>query len=68
MHGTPKSKGHMAEVETQVLSRLLKLLEWNVRAGEDVDLFSSSNRAFLAATRSSNSISPQKGIVGLGSS
>ena len=60
MQGTPKSKGRMAEVETQVLSRLLKLLERNVRAGEDVDPFSSSNHASPAAARSSKSISPQK--------
>ncbi|KAG5653655.1 hypothetical protein H0H81_011615 [Sphagnurus paluster] len=37
--GTPKGKGRMAEVDTPVLSRLLKILERNVRAGEDVDPF-----------------------------
>ncbi|KAF5374102.1 hypothetical protein D9615_008832 [Tricholomella constricta] len=36
---TPKGKGRMAEVDTPVLSRLLKMLERNVRAGEDVDPF-----------------------------
>jgi cohesin loading factor subunit SCC2 len=53
--GTPKGKGRMAEVDTQVLSRLLKLLERNVRAGEDVDPFPSS-----APSHASKSVSPQK--------
>ncbi|KAG6853818.1 hypothetical protein C0991_001064 [Blastosporella zonata] len=36
---TPRGKGRMNEVDTQILSRLLKILERNVRAGEDVDPF-----------------------------
>lgn len=39
VQGTPRGKGRMAEVETQVLARLLKMLERNVKAGEDVDPF-----------------------------
>lgn len=39
MQATPHGKGRMAEVDTQVLARLLKMLERNVRAGEDVDPF-----------------------------
>jgi len=51
----------MAEVDTQVLSRLLKLLERNVRAGEDVDPFPSpSGNAGFSATHASKSVSPQK--------
>lgn len=47
----------MAEVDTQVLSRLLKLLERNVRAGEDVDPFPSSNPTSIHVSKS---VSPQK--------
>jgi cohesin loading factor subunit SCC2 len=45
----------MAEVDTQVLSRLLKLLERNVRAGEDMNPFPLS-----APSHASKSLSPQK--------
>lgn len=57
VQGTPKGKGRMAEVDTQVLSRLLKLLERNVRAGEDVDPFPSSNPTSIHVSKS---VSPQK--------
>lgn len=51
----------MAEVDTQVLVRLLKLLERNVRAGEDVDPFPSlSHVASSSAAHASKSVSPQK--------
>ena len=51
----------MAEVDTQVLVRLLKLLERNVRAGEDLDPFpSSSHITSLSAAHTSKSVSPQK--------
>ncbi|KAF8879492.1 hypothetical protein BD779DRAFT_1551796 [Infundibulicybe gibba] len=36
---TPRVRGRMAEVETQTLSRILKMLDRNVRAAEDVDPF-----------------------------
>ncbi|KIL61369.1 hypothetical protein M378DRAFT_26115 [Amanita muscaria Koide BX008] len=36
---TPRSKGRMTEIETQVLSRLMKTLERSVKAGEDLDPF-----------------------------
>lgn len=37
--GTPRAKGRMADVDTQMLSRLLKMLDRSVRAGEDLDPF-----------------------------
>ena len=37
--GTPRAKGRMADVDTQILSRLLKLLDRSVRVGEDIDPF-----------------------------
>lgn len=37
--GTPRGKGRMAEVETTVLSRILKILDRSVRVGEDLDPF-----------------------------
>jgi cohesin loading factor subunit SCC2 len=39
---TPRSKGRMTEIETQVLSRLLKMLERSVKAGEDLDPFATA--------------------------
>ncbi|KAG6831056.1 hypothetical protein H0H87_006298, partial [Tephrocybe sp. NHM501043] len=39
VQSTPRGKGRMNEVDTQMLSRMLKILERNVRAGEDVDPF-----------------------------
>ncbi|KAI0770449.1 hypothetical protein C8Q74DRAFT_1202231 [Fomes fomentarius] len=35
----PRYKGRMAEIETPTLSRILKMLERSVRAGEDLDPF-----------------------------
>ena len=37
--GTPRAKGRMADVDTQTLSRLLRLLDRSVKAGEDVEPF-----------------------------
>jgi len=37
--GTPRGKGRMAEVDIAVLSRVLKILDRSVRAGEDLDPF-----------------------------
>ena len=37
--GTPRYKGRMAEVDTAILARILKMLERSVRAGEDLDPF-----------------------------
>ena len=37
--GTPRGKGRMADLDVQQLSRLLKILDRSVRAGEDVDPF-----------------------------
>ena len=37
--GTPRYKERMADVDTQVLSRLMKILERSVQAGEDIDIF-----------------------------
>ncbi|KAG6812718.1 radiation sensitive protein rad9 [Tricholoma furcatifolium] len=54
IHSTPGGKGRMNEVDTQVLSRLLKMLERNVRAGEDVDPF-----RYVAPVRASTA-SPTK--------
>ena len=39
--GTPRGKGRMADVDTQMLSRLLKILERSIKAGEDIDPFAS---------------------------
>lgn len=37
--GTPRGKGRMSDADTQMLSRLLKLLDRSVKAGEDIDPF-----------------------------
>ncbi|KDR82399.1 hypothetical protein GALMADRAFT_220397 [Galerina marginata CBS 339.88] len=37
--GTPRGKGRMTDVDTQILSRLLKTLDRSVRSGEDIDPF-----------------------------
>ncbi|KLO06964.1 hypothetical protein SCHPADRAFT_1002012 [Schizopora paradoxa] len=37
--GTPRRSGGMAEVEVNILSRVLKMLERSVKAGEDLDPF-----------------------------
>ncbi|KAG6849921.1 hypothetical protein H0H93_003632 [Arthromyces matolae] len=59
VQGTPKGKGRMNEVDTQVLSRLLKILDRNVRAGEDVDPFRYT-ASVRAPTASPNKKSPKK--------
>ncbi|KAF8636245.1 hypothetical protein AX17_003730 [Amanita inopinata Kibby_2008] len=58
---TPRHKGRMGEVETQVLSRLLKMLERNVRGGEDLDPFLVSQ---ATVTRDSVTASPRKNRKG----
>ena len=55
--GTPRAKGRMADVDTQILSRLLKLLDRSVRAGEDIEPF--LNHAIHHAPSSTKS-SPRK--------
>ncbi|TFK39055.1 hypothetical protein BDQ12DRAFT_682942 [Crucibulum laeve] len=61
--GTPSRRGRLAEVDTNVLSRLLKMLERSVRAGEDVDPFAwnKSNTAGAGAGRGSGS--PKKKVA-----
>ncbi|TFK69516.1 protein rad9 [Pluteus cervinus] len=39
---TPRAMGRMAEVDSQMLSRILKMLDRNVKAGEDLDPFANS--------------------------
>lgn len=58
--GSPRGKGRMAEVDTQVLSRILKMLDRNVKAGEDLDPFIHVTVA--AATRDKMN-SPRKPIT-----
>ncbi|KXN83113.1 Protein rad9 [Leucoagaricus sp. SymC.cos] len=52
---TPRAHGRMAEVETQVLSRLLKILDRTVKAGEDLDPF-----RYVAPPPGSAKSSPRK--------
>lgn len=42
--GTPRRSGGVGEVEPAVLSRLLKMLERSVKAGEDVEPFPTAPR------------------------
>ncbi|KAF8158512.1 hypothetical protein B0H34DRAFT_797892 [Crassisporium funariophilum] len=51
--GTPRSKGRMADVDTPVLSRLLKLLERSVKNGEDIDPFVHQPHALPTSAKSS---------------
>ena len=52
--GTPRAKGRMADVDTQILSRLLKLLDRSVRAGEDIEpLFNHVTHHAPSSTKSS---------------
>ncbi|KAF9046656.1 hypothetical protein BJ165DRAFT_1369666 [Panaeolus papilionaceus] len=39
IHGTPRHKERIADVDTQMLSRLLKVLERSIKTGESVDPF-----------------------------
>lgn len=52
--GSPRSKGRMAEADTSILSRVLKMLDRSVKAGEDLDPFVT-----LTATRD-NTAFPRK--------
>lgn len=56
--GTPRAKGRMADVDTQMLSRLLKTLERSVRAGEDVEPF--LHHAVSSSGHGAKSVSPRK--------
>lgn len=60
--GTPRRTGGISEVETQILSRVLKLLERSVRAGEDLDPFSRAtvNKSGHVNEAVSNATSPMK--------
>ncbi|KJA17973.1 hypothetical protein HYPSUDRAFT_205707 [Hypholoma sublateritium FD-334 SS-4] len=60
--GTPRAKGRMADVDTQMLSRLLKVLERSVRAGEDLDPF-VHHGALPAAKASPRKPSTKKGAA-----
>ena len=40
---TPRSRGRMTEIQTHMLSRLLKMLERSVKAGEDLDPFATAS-------------------------
>ena len=58
--GTPRGKDRMTDMDTQILSRLLKLLDRSVRVGEDIQPF------FYHATHnapSSTKSSPRKPVA-----
>ena len=55
--GTPRGKGRMTDMDVQHLSRLLKILDRSVRAGEDVDPFP---HAHVSTLPSSAKTSPKK--------
>ena len=58
---TPQQRGAgLASVETPTLSRLLKILERSVRAGEDLDPFNAASRKMERAGSADVSTSPQK--------
>ncbi|PPR07277.1 hypothetical protein CVT26_012437 [Gymnopilus dilepis] len=57
--GTPRGKGRMADVESKVLGRVLKMLERGVRAGEDLDPFKYRTQVVPPGTVSAKS-SPKK--------
>ena len=40
--GTPRFKGRIAEIDSSILSRILKMLERSIRAGEDLEPFPPS--------------------------
>lgn len=40
---TPRGKGRMIEVDTELLSRMLRILNRTVKAGEDIDPFAQRN-------------------------
>jgi len=52
---TPRGKGRMAEVDTGVLSRVLKILDRSVRSGEDLDPFH-----YVAPDRNASPRKPKK--------
>ncbi len=55
-----KSRGTMLDVDTNLLSRILRTLERTVKAGEDIDPFGSSRSSSLGANKISEVGSPKK--------
>jgi cohesin loading factor subunit SCC2 len=55
--GTPRGKGRMGDLDVQQLSRLLKILDRSVKAGEDIDPFP---HAHVSSLPSSTKSSPKK--------
>jgi len=52
--GTPRGKGRMGDLDVQQLSRLLKILDRSVKAGEDIDPFPHAHvSSFPSSTKSS---------------
>lgn len=60
--GTPRGKGRMADVDTQMLSRLLKILERSIKAGEDIDPFASHHVPAPSARSSPKKPSAKKNV------
>ncbi|PCH40319.1 hypothetical protein WOLCODRAFT_67627 [Wolfiporia cocos MD-104 SS10] len=59
--GTPRAKGRIAEIDTSVLSRMLKILDRSVKAGEDVNPFVVlQSNAPVSTTSSKTDGSPKK--------
>lgn len=48
--GTPRHKGRMADIDTAILSRTLKILDRSVRAGEDLEPFKGTATAGVPST------------------
>ncbi|CAL1713404.1 unnamed protein product [Somion occarium] len=57
--GTPRSRGRIADIETNVLSRILRILERSVRVGEDLDPFQTDR--IIATPAESSTPSKSKG-------
>ncbi|KAK2465765.1 hypothetical protein APHAL10511_002309 [Amanita phalloides] len=60
---TPRSRGRMTEIGIQVLSRLLKMLQRSVKAGEDLDPFATTTYYGNVAAREATA-SPRKKKAG----
>lgn len=54
---TPRGKGRMREVDTKILSRILRILKRTIAQGEDLDPFPHT----ASAAKASTSASPKKG-------
>jgi len=61
--GTPRGKGRMADVDTQMLSRLLKTLDRSVKAGEDIAPF-AHHPVTLSTKSSPKKPSAKKAVKG----